>query len=141
MCGAKYKGFTPLVDFGCIVHVVNLLACHLATRHPCSGFFFLLVRFLFSNTWNSFWNTCLVNKLTFLARLMVGSLCHIKPLCCDRSGRGFEWFSATPSRCRRPRIDVPTEAPAEFIFKLTSEDRIACKALQSCCHRNSTSNL
>lgn len=50
MCGAKYKGFefTPLVDFGCIVHVVvNLLACHLATRHPCSGFF-LLVRFLFS---------------------------------------------------------------------------------------------
>ena len=51
MCGAKYKGFefTPLVDFGCIVHVVvNLLACHLATRHPCSGFFFLLVRFLFS---------------------------------------------------------------------------------------------
>lgn len=41
MCG-EY-----VVSMSISVHVVNLLAGHLATRRPCSGFF-CLVRFLFS---------------------------------------------------------------------------------------------
>ena len=62
------------------------------------------------NTCSSFWKLYLAKRLTFIVRLMVGSLCHIKQLCCDSSGCGFERCSMMPSPCRRPRIDVPMAA-------------------------------